>query len=111
MPGPSRRSNAAIVDGILSSSVRRQHPVAYRAYLRRDHVHAVHEGYFSIDEDQAAAVDGPVHTTGDRAKSKDVDAYDLILKDKGAVVIAGRARSFHLFPLRPSEGGTTPTSS
>ncbi|OLT94372.1 type III restriction-modification system endonuclease [Mycobacterium syngnathidarum] len=57
--------------------------VAYQTYLRRDAVRAVHEGYFSIDKKTRHAVDGPVHTAGDeKGQSKDVDAYDLILKDK-----------------------------
>ena len=56
---------------------------AYQEYLRRDLVGAVHEGYFSIDKKTRHAVDGPVHKTGDeKGQSKDVDAYDLILKDK-----------------------------
>lgn len=74
---------AAIVDEILGELEFDVASAAYRAYLRRDHVHAVHEGYFSIDKKTRHAVDGPVHTTGDeKGQSKDVDAYDLILKDK-----------------------------
>ncbi|MBP8180062.1 type III restriction-modification system StyLTI enzyme res [Mycobacteroides abscessus subsp. abscessus] len=74
---------AAIVDEILGELELDIAAAAYRAYLRRDDVHAVHEGYFSIDKKTRHAVDGPVHTTGDeKGQSKDVDAYDLILKDK-----------------------------
>lgn len=56
---------------------------AYQEYLRRDSAGAVHEGYFSIDKKSKRQVDGDVHKTGDeKGESKDVDAYDLILKDK-----------------------------
>lgn len=73
----------AIVDEILGELELDVTAAAYREYLRRDDVHAVHEGYFSIDKKTKHAVDGPVHATGDeKGQSKDVDAYDLILKDK-----------------------------
>lgn len=73
----------AIVDEILCELELDVAAAAYREYLRRDDVHAVHEGYFSIDKKTKHAVDGPVHATGDeKGQSKDVDAYDLILKDK-----------------------------
>jgi type III restriction enzyme len=73
----------AIVDEILSELELDGASAAYREYLRRDDVRAVHEGYFSIDKKTRHSVDGPVHTTGDeKGQSKDVDAYDLILKDK-----------------------------
>lgn len=73
----------AIVDEILGELELDGAAAAYREYLRRDDVGAVHEGYFSIDKKTKHAVDGPVHQTGDeRGQSKDVDAYDLILKDK-----------------------------
>ena len=54
----------------------------------RDHVHAIpvrstHEGYFSIDKKTKRFVDGKIAVRGDFAgQSDDVDAYDLILKDK-----------------------------
>ncbi len=55
----------------------------YTAYLNRDSVNAVHEGYFSIDKKSSHIVDGDISKTGDtKGESKDVDAYDLILKDK-----------------------------
>lgn len=56
---------------------------AYRAYLQRDAVRDVHEGYFSIDKKTRRLVDPAVAKKGDEAgQSSDVDAYDLILKDK-----------------------------
>ncbi|MFV8141751.1 type III restriction-modification system endonuclease [Mycolicibacterium senegalense] len=73
----------AIVEEILGELELDAATAAYQDYLRRDQVRAVHEGYFSIDKKTKHAVDGPVHKTGDeKGQSKDVDAYDLILKDK-----------------------------
>lgn len=55
----------------------------YQDYLRRDEVGAVHEGYFSIDKKTKRQVDGKVSGRGDdKGQSNDMDAYDLILKDK-----------------------------
>jgi len=56
---------------------------AYREYLQRDEVRRVHEGYFSIDKKSKHLVDPKINKTGeDKGQSSDVDAYDLILKDK-----------------------------
>jgi type III restriction enzyme len=56
---------------------------AYREYLQRDAVRSVHEGYFSIDRKTKHLVDPTVAKRGeDAGQSTDVDAYDLILKDK-----------------------------
>ncbi len=56
---------------------------AYKEYLRRDEVRAVHQGYFSIDRKTKRQVDPAVAKSGEEAgQSADVDAYDLILKDK-----------------------------
>ena len=56
---------------------------SYHAYLQRDTVRQVHEGYFSIDKKTKRQVDPSVAARGDDAgQSADVDAYDLILKDK-----------------------------
>lgn len=55
----------------------------YRAYLQRDEVGAVHEGYFSIDKKTKHLVNPSEKKTGDeKGLSADTDAYDLILKDK-----------------------------
>lgn len=55
----------------------------YQAYLRRDDVRSVHQGYFSIDKKTKRQVDGSVSGRGDdKGMSTDTDAYDLILKDK-----------------------------
>lgn len=52
----------------------------YRAYLERDRVTAVHNGYFSVDKKTGRAVDSQLDKK--EGGSKDVDAYDLIMRDK-----------------------------
>jgi type III restriction enzyme len=55
----------------------------YRTHLKGIPVEATHEGYFSIDKKANRMVDGETHKSGDeKGQSKDVDAYDLILRDK-----------------------------
>ncbi len=55
----------------------------YRAHVGAIPVRRTHEGYFSIDKKSGRQVDGSVKKTGETAGlSDDVDAYDLILKDK-----------------------------
>lgn len=54
----------------------------YRDFLKRDPAEKVHEGYFAIDK-QKRLVDPSIKKTGeDKGLSDDVDAYDLILKNK-----------------------------
>jgi type III restriction enzyme len=56
---------------------------AYREYLQRDAIRSVHEGYFSIDKKTKHLVDPTIGKRGEEAgQSSDVDAYDLILKNK-----------------------------
>jgi type III restriction enzyme len=56
---------------------------AYAHHLRSITVRDAHEGYFSIDKKSKKAVDGDIKKTGEeKGQSTDVDAYDLILKDK-----------------------------
>lgn len=57
----------------------------YRKFLERDPVGRIHEGYFSVDKKTKAFVDNEkaIKKTGDeKGLSTDVDAYDLILRDK-----------------------------
>lgn len=55
----------------------------YRNHLESITVRKTHQGYFSIDKKTGRSVDGSVKKTGETAgQSDDVDAYDLILKDK-----------------------------
>jgi type III restriction enzyme len=74
---------AALVEEMLGELELDGATAAYKKYLRRDGARAVHQGYFSIDKRSERLVDGDVHKTGDeKGQSKDVAAYDLILKDK-----------------------------
>jgi type III restriction enzyme len=55
----------------------------YRAHLESIPAGKTHQGYFSIDKKSKRQVDGEVKKTGDeKGQSTDVDAYDLILKNK-----------------------------
>ena len=55
----------------------------YRQHVGAIPVRSTHEGYFSIDKRTGHSVDGKIAARGDFAgQSDDVDAYDLILKDK-----------------------------
>ena len=56
---------------------------AYRKYLAEIHIGRTHKGYFSIDKKTKKLTDPSFKTRGeDSGLSDDVDAYDLILKDK-----------------------------
>lgn len=56
---------------------------AYRTYLADINVGRTHDGYFSIDKKTKKLTDPSFKTRGEGAGlSDDVDAYDLILKDK-----------------------------
>ncbi len=56
---------------------------AYVQYLKGIPVRKTHSGYFSIDKKSKRLVDPDVAARGENAgQSDDVDAYDLILKDK-----------------------------
>ena len=56
---------------------------AYVQYLKGIPVAKTHSGYFSIDKKSKRLVDPDVAARGENAgQSDDVDAYDLILKDK-----------------------------
>lgn len=55
----------------------------YREHVQAIPVRSTHEGYFSIDKKSKHFVDGKIAARGDFAgQSDDVDAYDLILRDK-----------------------------
>jgi type III restriction enzyme len=53
---------------------------AYNAYLKGIHTDQTHSGYFSIDKKTKRLVDP--ETSKKSTEADDVDAYDLILKDK-----------------------------
>ncbi|MGY1840227.1 MULTISPECIES: type III restriction-modification system endonuclease [unclassified Modestobacter] len=74
---------SAVVEEVLGELQLDDATVVYKKYLSRDEARDVHQGYFSIDKKSKRLVDGDVHKTGDeKGQSKDVAAYDLILKDK-----------------------------
>lgn len=54
----------------------------YLEYLQRDEVRDVHAGYFSVDKNQRAIDTKIVRTGADKGEGRDVEAYELILKDK-----------------------------
>ena len=55
----------------------------YRQHVEAIPVRSTHEGYFSIDKKTGRSVDGKIAARGEFAgQSDDVNAYDLILKDK-----------------------------
>lgn len=59
------------------------HEEAYQKHLRGIEVGRTHNGYFSIDKKTKRLADPSVAARGENAGlSDDVDAYDLILKDK-----------------------------
>lgn len=73
----------AAVDEVLDELDLDNATANYKQYLCRDTAREVHQGYFSIDKKGERFVEGAVHKTGDeKGQSKDVGAYDLILKDK-----------------------------
>lgn len=58
------------------------HVPDYAEYLKKHDVHQIHNGYFSIDKHKRMT-DPKVNKRGELAgETNDVDAYDLILKDK-----------------------------
>ena len=74
---------ALIRDEVLGELALDKATAAYQTYLRRDKIREVHQGYFSIDKKSKHQVDGKVSGRGDdKGQSTDIDAYDLILKDK-----------------------------
>jgi type III restriction enzyme len=63
----------------------------YHSYLKTIQAEATHQGYFSIDK-KGKMVDGLSKSKSEKAESTDVDAYDLILKDKETLLSLPTAR-------------------
>ena len=73
------------VDALLATLPREHH--AYREYLQAQKVEHTHQGYFSIDKKTSNFVDPKTSARGESAGlSDDVNAYDLILKDKESLL-------------------------
>jgi type III restriction enzyme len=74
---------AQLVDEVLGELALDSAANDYHEYLKRDDVRQVHQGYFSIDKKTKRQIDPTVAARGEElGQSSDVDAYDLILKDK-----------------------------
>lgn len=55
----------------------------YNKYLSQIDVHETHNGYFSIDKKTGRMIDSDISNRGaEKGLSKDISAYDLILKNK-----------------------------
>lgn len=85
---------------------------AYLCYLDSIDVHKTHQGYFSIDKKKgkkARFVEGKINRK--TQTSDDVDAYDLIMKDKERLLSLDEPVRF-IFRTRPcAKAGTIPTCS
>lgn len=57
----------------------------YHAYLNSIQVETTHQGYFSVDK-KGKMVDSVKTAKSEKSESTDVDAYDLILRDKEALL-------------------------
>ena len=77
----------------------------YRTYLERDEAHRVHAGYFSVDK-KGRAVDSQVKR--DESESADVDAYDLIMKNKERLLSADEPVRFIFSHSALREGWDNP---
>ncbi|MCX6499547.1 MAG: DEAD/DEAH box helicase family protein [Arthrobacter sp.] len=100
---------AAVRDDVLSELDLDEATAAYMAYLRRDDVRAVHEGYFSIDKKTKRQVEGKVSGRGDdKGQSTDSDAYDLILKQKERLLSFGERVRFIFSHSALREGWDNP---
>ena len=74
---------ALAVEAVLGELALEPRMGQYQAYLQRDLARAVHRGYFSIDKKTKREIDPAVAARGEeKGDATDVDAYDLILRDK-----------------------------
>lgn len=100
---------ATVVEDVLGELELDVSTTAHQEYLRRDQPRDVHQGYFSIDRKSKHLVDGDVHKTGDeKGQSKDVAAYDLILKDKERLLSFGEPVRFLFSHSALREGWDNP---
>lgn len=78
----------------------------YMNYLNSISVESTHKGYFSIDKKSKHAIDSPVK--GKSEYSDDVDAYELILKDKERLLSFEEPTRFIFSHSALSEGWDNP---
>ncbi|UXI66163.1 hypothetical protein [Tahibacter amnicola] len=82
---------------------------AYVKYLKGIAADKTHSGYFSIDKKSKRQVDSAVAVRGENAGlSDDVDAYDLILKDKERLLSLGEPVRFIFSHSALREGWDNP---
>ena len=80
----------------------------YRAYLHAIDAEKTHNGYFSVDK-KGRLIDPKVKARGEGAgESDDVDAYDLILKDKERLLSFGEPTRFIFSHSALREGWDNP---
>ena len=77
----------------------------YRTFLDRDEPHRIHAGYFSVDK-KGRAVDSDVKRG--ESESADVDAYDLIMKNKERLLSADEPVRFIFSHSALREGWDNP---
>lgn len=77
----------------------------YRTFLERDEAYRIHAGYFSVDK-KGHAVDSEVKRGED--ESSDVDAYDLIMKNKERLLSADEPVRFIFSHSALREGWDNP---
>lgn len=77
----------------------------YRTFLERDEPHRIHAGYFSVDK-KGRAVDSEVKRG--ESESADVDAYDLIMKNKERLLSADEPVRFIFSHSALREGWDNP---
>jgi type III restriction enzyme len=100
---------AALTAEVLSELNLDEAAAAYRAYLERDSANRVHDGYFSIDKKTKHFSDGTLKKTGeDAGASEDVEAYDLILRDKEKLLSLGQPVRFIFSHSALREGWDNP---
>jgi type III restriction enzyme len=81
------------------------HP-EYLSYLNRDSVASIHNGYFSIDKKSKRLIDPS--TKSSSSETDDVDAYDLILKDKERLLSFSESTRFIFSHSALREGWDNP---
>jgi type III restriction enzyme len=77
----------------------------YRTFLERDEPYRIHAGYFSVDK-KGRAVDSDVKRG--ESESSDVDAYDLIMKNKERLLSADEPVRFIFSHSALREGWDNP---
>ena len=80
----------------------------YQQYLKKIMAGKTHCGYFSIDKKSKQLVDPKVKGKGEEVQTDDVDAYDLILKDKERLLSLNEPVRFIFSHSALSEGWDNP---